>query len=774
MPLLVQRILRGCLPSPLDSQRPPARDAACECIELGVRDGHRPSAKPPVRIFIGTERQQFRAERTLLWSIEAHRDPSRTYHIHLLRDLPGFRRRLWLTGFTNYRFAIPALCNYQGRAIYNDADQVYLTDPAELFDTPMGDAGFLAINDRDTSVMLLDCERLAGVWELRAVRCSSRKVLEARARGAGLWSPLRGTWNTRDREYQHMQADLVHFTTLQTQPWRPFPDQFVYFDNPTGELWAALEAAADRQGFLPINARRPSVEWPATLARLARRSDAAELQTLLAPQPPPCRETLTIDGVLEQVADEDIPWVLERLFRTARRLHLRLDEPLIQRRGSYRRNAWFWLQQMHAASRQHPATAWRLTRRGPRGRSRSIYGGYAGAGPITVLTHRKPGHNHQARAIARGLAEHTGREVHEVPANLSEARFVVQSCFGRRPGVTLPADTRVVVASAWLCCRLARQLARHQPHLRLVLSGRKAGPAAEHGSVLVQCAHFGLPPHPNRLTTTLPLNAGESQVTRDTAPWAQWLNAPQRVALLLGGTSRSHRLNRGDARRLAREVSAWARTLDARLLVVGGRRSERVLDAVAASLGPDDLLYRWQADDPANPYHEALRHAEQLVVTGESESMLADAVSRGRQFLIWPLPRRSASPWRRLSSAIARRAVRVRYNARGSVKPQQGLTYLCARAIERGWILPPRNVEALHQRLFEQNLAAPFGQAADAEFDPGEGLQRTAQQAARRLGLEPAEQPAAGYGMNARLNQGTYVISASATSSTSMNGQLAE
>lgn len=774
MPLLVQRILRGALPARLDSQRPPARDGECERIVLGVRDGHRPSTRPPVRIFIGTERQQFRAERTLLWSIEVHRDPSRIYQIHLLRDLPGFRRRLWLTGFTNYRFAIPGLCDYQGRAIYNDADQVYLTDPAELFDTAMDGAGFLAINDRDTSVMLVDCERMAGVWALPAARRSSRKALEARARAEGLWGPLRGTWNTRDREYQQVTAELVHFTTLQTQPWRPFPDQFVYFDNPTGELWASLEAAADRGGYLPINARRPSAEWPATQKRLARRDDAAELQALLGPEPPPVRESLTIDGVLEQVADEDVPWVLERLFRSTRQLHLQLAEPLIQRRGSYRRNEWFWLQQLQAASRQHPATAWRLSRRSPGHRPRSIYGGQAGPGSIAVLTHRKPGHNHQSRAIARGLSEHTGREVHEVHAGLSEAGFVLQTCFGLRPAVRLPEDTQVLVASAWLCCRLARRLARHRPHLRLVLSGRKAGPAAEHGSVLVQCAHFGLPPHPNRLTTTLPLNAGEAQATRNTAPWAQWLNAPRRVALLLGGTSRSHVLDRSDAQRLACEVSAWARARDARLLVVGGRRSERILDTVAGSLGPEDLLYRWQPDDPANPYHEALRHAEQLVVTGESESMLADAVSRGRQFLIWPLPQRPASLWRRLSTAVANRAVRARHNARGSVKPQQGLTYLCARAIERSWLLPPRDIEALHQRLFEQGMAAPFPQPAEGRFDPGAELQRTVEQAARRLGLDRADQAAADYDRKARLNQGTYVISASATSSTSMNGQLAE
>src|SRR3954447_20475937 len=108
-----------------------------ECVVLGVREGVAPTPKPPVRIFLGTEAAQYRAERVFFWSIEQARDPGRIYKIHLMKELAGFDRRGWLTGFTNYRFAIPHFAAGSGKAIYNDVDQVYLGDPGELFDVDL-------------------------------------------------------------------------------------------------------------------------------------------------------------------------------------------------------------------------------------------------------------------------------------------------------------------------------------------------------------------------------------------------------------------------------------------------------------------------------------------------------------------------------------------------------------------------------------------------------------------------------------------------------------
>ena len=87
--------------------------------------GCSPESKTAGAYFLGTEPAQYRAERVFFWSIEQVRDPSRIYEIYLMKDLVGFDRRRWLTGFTNYRLAIPDFAGGFGRAIYNDVDQVY-------------------------------------------------------------------------------------------------------------------------------------------------------------------------------------------------------------------------------------------------------------------------------------------------------------------------------------------------------------------------------------------------------------------------------------------------------------------------------------------------------------------------------------------------------------------------------------------------------------------------------------------------------------------------
>jgi hypothetical protein len=630
-----------------------------------------------------------------------------------MRDLAGFKRRFWLTGFTNYRFAIPEFAGFDGRAIYNDTDQIYLRDPAELFDTPMNGAGFLSINDRDTSVMLIDCERMRECWNPRDVRRLGRKALEQRARNAGFWGPLEGGWNARDSEYDPGRSHLVHFTTLHTQPWRPFPAEFVYFDNPTGSLWPDLEKEADKHRFLPVNSTCPSPAW----ADASKHLPDAKIRSLLAPKPPADHfPELHIDNLLERSPDADIPWILDRLFSLTRHLHVDIREPLRHGTTHTRRSLWFWQQQFAAASRLHPDKRWSVDYRRAWGQRERLEGGPAPDGSIVVVTHKKPGHANQSRALGKVLAKKTGRPLREVVINTSEVGYVVGALLRRSVAPPLGSDAAIIVAGGWLPCRLARDLQRREPGLRLILSGRKAGPAEDAGRVVIQCRHFGLPPHPNRLTSRLPLNAGQSTQISQSERWEDWLQAKRKIAVLVGGDSRSHRLDETQAQRLAAESSAFARSENGGLLVVCSRRSAGIAEALQSGLGPDDLLYRWQPDDPSNPYSLALEQADLLIVTGESESMLADAASQGKGFLIWPVEKKADNPWIRLCREVGQRATRPRFNRRGSIRPQQGQTYACARALERGWILPPRDIEKLHAELYRDGIAAPFGQPVPARF----------------------------------------------------------
>ncbi len=221
-----------------------------EIVRLDVEKGINASKKPPVRIFLGTEPAQQRAERVFIWSIMKVRDPARQYEIYLMSDIKGIDRSGWKTGFTNYRYAIPHFADNKGKAIYNDVDQIYLSDPAELFDTELGKAGVAAISVKENSVMLIDCKKMADLWTMDDVKAGKKHDhFKGAMNEKGLFCEMAGVWNCRDGEWPIEDTKCLHYTTLHTQPWQPFPDQLRYAPSPFAYVWQELEDEADAAGF---------------------------------------------------------------------------------------------------------------------------------------------------------------------------------------------------------------------------------------------------------------------------------------------------------------------------------------------------------------------------------------------------------------------------------------------------------------------------------------------------------------------------------------------
>ncbi|MFO7762404.1 MAG: ELM1/GtrOC1 family putative glycosyltransferase [Wenzhouxiangellaceae bacterium] len=712
MPLITQRIVRGLTPF-IDPILTPATRQRPEKIILGVRPGHRPSDKPPVRIFLGSERRQFRAERVFIWSVEKHRDPSRIYEIHLLKGLKGYVSGFWITGFTNYRFAIPHFCDYQGRGIYNDVDQVWLTDPAELFDRDMGKAGFLSINDHDTSVMLIDCRRMSGVWNRDAVVKTTRKRIEARARAAGLWGEMEGRFNARDKEYEPGESACVHFTTLHTQPWRPFPEWFVYQDNPTGSLWFELEREADQAHFLPVSALRPSLAWPDTSLALSARDDGPEITRLLGVHPAADlhADTRRVRGLLERVPDADLPWVLDRLFAMSANLEIELREPIWIRRGKPRRSLHFWIEQLHLAQRLNPETRWRLERRVGT-RRRVLTGGPLPEGPVATVSGPGARTRSKAEAVGGALARVSGREMIRVGRHGGRVVNGVRALTGR--GLIDDADPApaILVASGALAARAARRaVARSERPPALVLVGRNAGRVPEHAGVAVSMAHHDLPPHPNRITTLLGFgHRDEWQPAVDTRRWQDWLESRPRCALIVGRNPHGD-WSSSELEVLLNDARQWARERNARLLIVTTRHSAAAGPWLQRRADENVDVYAWRRDDDDDPYSIALEHAGALLIAGGTPGVLQDAVAGPKPVYLVPWLEHPGA-WKRFASSVAARAFRPSYNKRGSIRPQQGLTYVCARLVERGWVLPPRGLADWQRLLVERGLAAWIGSRA--------------------------------------------------------------
>ncbi|HIC80560.1 MAG TPA: hypothetical protein EYH07_13560 [Kiloniellaceae bacterium] len=429
------RIERG---RPLGTRKEP------ELVALDVVPGVEPSPKPPVRIYLGTEPAQHRAERIFVWSILQVRDPARRYEIYLMKDLEGFDRTKWKTGFTAYRYAIPDLAGKTGRAIYNDVDQIYLTDPAELFDLDMQGAGQMCITEKETAVMLLDCEKMAKLWHREdAERGERHKFFRHRVQAIdGMWRQLSGLWNSRDHEYEPGVSKLLHYTTLQMQPWRPFPRVLRYKENPNGQIWFEMERAADAAGFTLFTEERPSqryrdmvemyktmheqgspdvgrppektfsgkslIEHVGPIANLIKLTGATTLldygsgkALYYEPYPGEAADSRfksqkewgdtkvtcydpgyepyagpieqSYDGVictdvLEHITEEDIPWVLDKLFQHARHFVYAVAAcypakkflPDGQNAHCTIQPPEWWREQLDAAARRNPGKQWTL------------------------------------------------------------------------------------------------------------------------------------------------------------------------------------------------------------------------------------------------------------------------------------------------------------------------------------------------------------------------------------------------------------------------------
>jgi hypothetical protein len=205
------------------------------------------------------------------------------------------------------------------------------------------------------------------------------------------------------------RSKVLHYTTIHTQPWQPFPEHFVYQRNPVAHVWLDMERAADVAHYQLFSAERPSARYETLSARprtlpdavvtdgleelLAESGAASVLEFQLGPSRAPtvadragrtvtrCTpmessvsalpdrgfDAVVCAGALAALPEEDIPWLLESLFRSARRCcYLSVStnavaDPLddgVARRTDCSRS--WWLTQVERASACHPAVHWKL------------------------------------------------------------------------------------------------------------------------------------------------------------------------------------------------------------------------------------------------------------------------------------------------------------------------------------------------------------------------------------------------------------------------------
>ena len=218
----------------------------------------------PVRVFIGSGEASLLERKTLIHSLRKHTSRPLDLYVFngthnaiehndeppVLANLPLWIKYRNFTEFSNYRWLIPEICGYEGRAIFLDSDMVCLSDIGELFDADMGGCAMLAKAEAykgssawGMSNVLFDCSQCrfpldeifreidAGLYSNTDFHQMTPQFLENRPYRLGLMDPA---WNSFDRF--EAGTRLIHYTNLRTQPWK-FPGHvhediwFRWFDD---------------------------------------------------------------------------------------------------------------------------------------------------------------------------------------------------------------------------------------------------------------------------------------------------------------------------------------------------------------------------------------------------------------------------------------------------------------------------------------------------------------------------------------------------------------
>lgn len=192
--------------------------------------------RKPLRVFIGTSASGEDAEACLVCEATLRRHASVPLEITWLRlsRVPGdpghgWSTERWATPWTGLRWAVPALCGWEGRAAYFDCPQIIVGDVAALAGAEMPPGAAVLLRREGASLLtgclVWDCAAARGhVPDLGALRADigthqmMGSLLVDRPHLAG---ELPDGWGMRDAAYARAPAAAggsIHCANLRMQP----------------------------------------------------------------------------------------------------------------------------------------------------------------------------------------------------------------------------------------------------------------------------------------------------------------------------------------------------------------------------------------------------------------------------------------------------------------------------------------------------------------------------------------------------------------------------
>ena len=267
------------------------------------------------------------------------------------------------------------------------------------------------------------------------------------------------------------------------------------------------------------------------------------------------------------------------------------------------------------------------------------------AAPVWVLPSRRAGDATQAIALAEGLGlPFTVKELAWRPFDLLLAPPFAATLAALEPeaAASLKAPWPALVLSTG--CEnepVARWIRQASGGRSLIVHvGRPWGPLDGY-DLVVTTPQYRLPERPNVLQNEAPLHrVTAARLAEAVATWKPRLGHLPRpyFAVLVGGGSGPYPLDRQAGERLGRQASELARRHGGSLLITTSARTPAsALAGLASTLDVPHYLFGWKKGRAENPYYAFLGLADEVVVTADSVSMIAEACATAKPVHLFDL-----------------------------------------------------------------------------------------------------------------------------------------
>ncbi len=259
---------------------------------------------------------------------------------------------------------------------------------------------------------------------------------------------------------------------------------------------------------------------------------------------------------------------------------------------------------------------------------------------VWILTHRRLGDRQQMEKLADALGwPGIAKRLVFRPPNVPYLATLLLDR-GRSDMIGPPWPDLVLCAEARSSVMALDIKRRSGGRCKVVCLGRPAGNPADFDLVLTT-AQSRLPEAPNVVELALPLVADAPPSPEQAEARAMEVPAGPITTVLVGGTAAPERLDGEAASELARDLLAHAQRTGGTLLVVTSPRTGEAAGATLARAIPaPHIVHRWRKGED-NPYRRFLALADEIVVTSDSVSMVADALATQKTVSVYRLPRKS-------------------------------------------------------------------------------------------------------------------------------------